>query len=100
MILVRMVFQAKPRKGGELAQAMAASLRRAPANGQQGLRVLTDLSGPFDTVVIEMVLESLAAWEQGRAAMFADPGFQASAASSNDLMVSGQHEFYTIEAAN
>ena len=46
------------------------------------------------------VLENLAAWEQGRAAMFADPGFQASAASSNDLIVSGRHEFYTIEAAN
>lgn len=99
MILARMVFKAKFGKGGELAQNMAASLKRMPAGQQRGMRLLTDLSGPFDTVVVELILESMAAWEQGRQAMFTDPGFQTSMAGSRDLIASGYHEFYTIEMA-
>lgn len=100
MILVRLVFQAKLGKAGELAKAMAANVQRASAAGQPAMRVLTDLSGPFDTVVFEVVAESLAAWEQGRAARFADPEFQADFARTRELIVSGHQEFYTIEQAN
>ncbi|MDQ3928526.1 MAG: hypothetical protein M3328_05190 [Chloroflexota bacterium] len=61
------------------------------------MRLLTDLSGQWDTVVVELVRESLSAWEQGREAMFTDPSFQSSAASSQNLIASGQHEFSTID---
>jgi hypothetical protein len=60
--------------------------------------ILTDLSGPFNTVVQEIEVESLAAWEQQRAEMFSRPDFQERQARSAGLIESGQVEFYTIEA--
>ena len=99
MILLRNVFQAKPGRAHELAQMMAEGTRRRPnpAGGPRAWRVLTDLTGPFDTVVLEVELESVAEWEQGRRAMFASPEFQADFARNAELIVSGRNELYTIE---
>ena len=97
MILVRNVFQAKFGKGGELARLMLQGM--GAEGGPSGRwRVMTDLtSGPFDTVVFEAEMESLAAWEQERARMFEDPEFGKEMAGSEDLIVSGHAELYTIE---
>lgn len=98
MILVRNVFQAKFGKGGELAKAMVESMR-GMGEGSGRWSVLTDLtSGPFDTVVMEVEMESLAAWEEMRRQMFADPSFGESMASTDDLIQAGRAELYTIEA--
>ena len=75
MILVRVVFQARNGKAGELVADMKQALDHMKRGDQRG-RLLTDLSGPLDTVVLESVHASLAAWEQFRAAMFASPEFQ------------------------
>ncbi len=100
MIVIRNVFQAKIGRAGELAQARAESLRQASGTdgGPAAWRVLTDLSGPFDTVVMEVEAESLAAWEQARGAMFTTPEFQDNFARTSELVVSGRNELYTIEA--
>ena len=100
MIVVRNVFQAKVGRAGELAQVMTESMRGASAtdSGPAAWRILTDLSGPFDTVVMEIEAESLAAWEQARSAMFTTPEFQANFQRNAELMVSGRNELYTIEA--
>jgi hypothetical protein len=98
MILVRTVFQAKFGKGGELAKAMVESMRAGGAGGGRW-RVLTDLtSGPFDTVVLEGVADSLAAWEELRRQMFAEPSFGEEMARTAELIQSGRAELYTIEA--
>ena len=100
MIVVRNVFQAKFGRAGELAQAMAESMRQPTGTpgAPSAWRVLTDLSGPFDTVVLEVEGESLAGWEQRRREMFASPEFQANFARAAELMASGRNELYTIEA--
>ena len=104
MIVVRNVFQAKVGRAGELAQAMAENMRRSEqarpgaADAPAAWRVLTDLSGPFDTVVLEVEGESLAGWERVRGGMLADPGFRENFARTAELMVSGRNELYTIEA--
>lgn len=102
MILVRTIFQAKFGQGGELARQMAAGMEQPamqPPAGSGRWRILTDLtSGPFDTVVLEGEWESLAAWEQARRQMFADPAFQESMAGTAELIASGRAELYTIEA--
>jgi hypothetical protein len=104
MIIARTVFQAAFGKGGELAAHMAAGNARLAEEigrqlgGQQRWRVLTDLSGAFDTVVFEVEVESLAAWEQGRAAMFQLPAFQEAMAQTQGLIVSGRNELWTVEA--
>lgn len=97
MILVRAVFQAKVGKAQELVANFKAAMQQQSAASSQS-RILTDLSGPWDTVVIETVAESLAVWERQRAEMFADPQFQKMFAQVSDLVVSGRNEYYTIEA--
>jgi hypothetical protein len=60
-------------------------------------RILTDLSGPFDTVIQEIEVASLAEWERLRAAIFSNPQIQAAEAASPGSIQSGRAEFYTIE---
>jgi hypothetical protein len=100
MIVVRLVFQAK---FGKVNEALAGFKQTAPivlqAVGQNvRSRILTDLSGPFNTVVQEIEVESLAEWERLRAALFSNPQFQQARVGSADLIESGRTEFYTIEA--
>lgn len=100
MVVVRLVFQAK----FGTANQVVAGFKQAMEVAQQVFgpdahgRILTDLSGPFDTVVQEIEVASLAAWEQMRATMFAHPGFQEAQAASMGLIESGSTEFYTVEA--
>jgi hypothetical protein len=99
MILVRFVFQVKWGRVQEVVNQtdrMAGIMRRIYGPKARA-RVLTDLSGPFNTVVQEVEVESLAEWEQIRARMFADPEFQAFQASRDLPYESGRTEFYTIE---
>jgi hypothetical protein len=99
MIVVRTVFQAEWGKASELAHMMHQELERAGQRAGAGhWRILTDLSGPFNTVVMEVEVASLAAWEQGRAAMFADPQWQQGMAQTAGMIVSGAQEYYTLEA--
>ena len=61
------------------------------------VRYLTDLSGPFDTVVQEIEVESLAQWEKLREKLFSNPEFQEAQEAMEVPFTSGRSEFYTIE---
>jgi hypothetical protein len=98
MILVRMVFQVK---WGHTYEVVAdfkefQEIIQKESGGMRG-RILTDLSGPFNTVVQEIEVESLAAWERQRAEVFSRPDFQERQARTADIIESGRVEFYTIE---
>ncbi|HYN88061.1 MAG TPA: hypothetical protein VER55_06005 [Ardenticatenaceae bacterium] len=101
MILVRNIFQAKFGKAGEVAQGMAQMARgMMPGGGVPPMRwrILTDLSsGPFDTVVMETVHNSLAEFEQWRTAVFASPDFQQDQ-EGEPPFIGGRAEIFTIEA--
>lgn len=101
MILVRLVCQARFGKAGEVVAGFKRSneIARTVAGPNVRVRLLTDLSGAFDTVVQELELESLAEWERLRAVIFSDPGVQEAEAGLDDVIVSGQTEYYTVEAA-
>ena len=61
-------------------------------------RILTDLSGPFDTVVQELEVESLAEWEKIRAAMFETEALEEVQSEIQESpFESGRTEFYTVE---
>ena len=100
MILIRQVFQAKWGKAAEFASLMAEGNREiGKALGQDHpWRILTDLSGPFHRVVLEIELESMAQWEQLRNQMFQNPEIGQRMAQGNELVESGRSEIYTIEA--
>jgi hypothetical protein len=93
MILVRVTFQAQFGKAGELVEL----LKQEPPQDVRG-RLLTDLSGPFDTVVLETVVESVDAYFQQLQEMFANQEMSEAMRQSYALIASGHREFYTIEA--
>ncbi len=99
MVLVRYVFQAKWRRAEIVVDEFKknAEMMQSVLGPEVHGRILTDLSGPFDTVVQELEVESLAEWERLRTAMFSNPEFQQAQASGENPFISGRTEFYTIE---
>jgi hypothetical protein len=98
MVLVRHVFQIKWGKVHEVVAALKESQGVMEERHGVRSRILTDLSGPFHTVVQEIEVPSLGEWEKGRAEAFADPELQKRMARTEGLIESGRAEFYTIEA--
>ena len=100
MIMVRTVFRTKWGKANEVVQGMKEMMNRGPMPGEvqnQKVVLMTDLSGEFHTVVMEARFESLAAYEQFRAQMFASDEMQNNQ-EEDDMILSGRQEYYTIEA--
>ncbi|MCC7479506.1 hypothetical protein IT575_13760 [bacterium] len=59
MLIVREVFTAKPGQASKLARLFKRSMA-----GMANVRVLTDFVGDYNTVVMEMEFEDLAAWQR------------------------------------
>jgi hypothetical protein len=97
MILVRDIFQARYGKGGELVALFKEASQKWPDGARYGQRILTDASGTFYTVVTETEVESLAAWEQLLAEIFANQEFGEWFGRMQPLIESGRREFYNIE---
>lgn len=100
MILVRTEFQCKWGRVREVVDGFKAQVEGA---GDQDVikrtRILTDLSGRFDRVVIESEIESIDAYLDFMQAMFASPEFQEMQADlETGPYQSGSRDFYTIEA--
>jgi hypothetical protein len=95
MILVRNKFQAKYGKGGELVALFQEVRQQQPEMTVD--RILTDASGPFYTVIIETIVESLADWEQRMTKDFSNPTFEDWFARMTPLIESGRRDFYNIE---
>ena len=104
MILVRTVFQGKFGTGGALAAAISkgneefADAMEKAVGARRKWRVLSDLSGPFDTVIFEVEAESLGEWQKARDAMFQMPEFGESMKDTADMIIGGRNEYWTIEA--
>ncbi len=96
MILIREVFQAKYGQG----DSMVALYKEAQEKwlSEMPSRLLVDLSGRFFTVVVEIEVESLAAWEARMAQLFATPETADWFARMTNFVESGHREFYTIAA--
>ena len=98
MILVRNIFRCKFGKAGELARLLQETRGQWGPVGQLPMRVLTDLSGPFDTVVTETVIESIDEYNRLLRERFADAEVARRLAPMASLVESGWREYYTIEA--
>lgn len=96
MIVVRGVFQAKYGKGNELVQLLKEVREAWPTTTGRNARIMTDLSGPFFTVVSETEYESFSAWEADAAAIFGDERFAAWFERMVPLVEGGRREFYTL----
>ena len=96
MILVRSVFHCEFGKAGELARAFT-NPDRMPEGMRLPTRVLTDLGGPFDTVVVETVAESVDDYPRRLQAMFAGADAMEQANPYTTLVRSGHREYDAIE---
>jgi hypothetical protein len=99
MILVRDIFQCKFGTTGDLVRRLKET-GLPPGGGRR--RVLTDLSGPFHTVVVETVVESIDAYHRRLQEQLADPAFREQAAGmaeriASGRIASGRREYFTIE---
>jgi hypothetical protein len=97
MILVRNIFQAQFGRAGDVARSMKEGATKLGEVYGGKVRVLTDLSGQFDTVVLEIEIESLAKWERTRLEVFARPEFREEFARTAGLITGGRSEIFTIE---
>jgi hypothetical protein len=97
MIVIRNVFRlkfGKAREGVALIKEGVAIQKRAGANFSA--RVLTDLTGPFYRLVLELIVPSLSAFETEARRFLADKDFQANYQKLVPLVESGHREIFTL----
>ena len=88
MIIVRNCFVAKPGQASKLA----AHLKEAAAAAIPKHRVLTDLTGDFNRVVLEYEAENIAEFEARMKQVMTDKVFREKMKGYTDLYVTGSRE--------
>lgn len=96
MYIVREIFTAKPGQAGKLAKMFKKmNMPRA--------RVMTDMVGPYNTVVTEIEVESLAEWEQqmkdykaGKPDPNMTPELEKEMKNYTEMYLTGRREIYQI----
>jgi hypothetical protein len=98
MLVARQVFQANYGRGDELVALFKEfNSRMQEAEGTfRPFRILTDVTGPFFTVVTEIEVESLAEWETTFSTSMAQPWMAEWFGRMMPLVDSGSREFYTV----
>ena len=98
MFLVRNVFQAKPGQSKALAEIFK---KAGPVLEQEGLvrsvRVLTDASAGFWTVVMESEVEDLNAYMDMARVVSKNPQIGQAMKGYSDLTTGGYREIYRVE---
>ncbi len=93
MFVIRNTFVAKPGCAGKLA----AQLKVAVAAFQMpGARILTDLTGDFNRVIMEHSAESLAEFEKRFQEVMASPEYREKMAGYTDLWITGGREILRV----
>jgi hypothetical protein len=92
MILIRESFKAKPGMASKLARVFKDALRGYPENA----KVMTDVVGQFNTVVIETEAESFAHFEKRMAEYMADPELRKKFAGYTEMYIEGRREIFQI----
>ena len=99
MIVVRNVFQLKFGKAKEAVAVVKEGMaiqRRALAGVEFSTRVLTDVTGPFYTLVLELTVPNLGAFESFAPRLFGDKDWQANYQKLAPLVKSGYREVFTV----
>ena len=99
MIVIRNVFRLKFGKAREALALMNQGLaiqKRALTGTEFSTRVLTDVTGPFYTLVLELTAPNLATFESNLPRLFGDKEWQASYEKMTPLVESGYREVSTV----
>jgi hypothetical protein len=99
MIVVRNVFQLKFGKAKEAVALMKEGIaiqKKALAGVDWSHRVLTDVTGPFYTLVLELTVPSLSTFEANAPKLFGDKDWQANYQKVSALVESGYREVFSV----
>jgi hypothetical protein len=98
MLLIREVFTAKPGQASRLAK-----LFRKAFGEDSNMRIMTDLVGPYNTVVVEMQVETLAEFERqmeeyksGKPDPKMDPEVAEEMSKYAEMYLTGRREIFQI----
>lgn len=101
MILVRNVFRLKFGKAKEAVALLKDGLaiqKKAMAGVDVSTRLLTDVTGPNYTVVLELTMPNMATYEASAPKLFSDKDWQAHYQKIVPLVESGHREIYSVVA--
>ena len=93
MIIVRNCFVAKPGNASKLAAQLKEA---AAAMNMPGYRVLTDLTGEFNRVVMEYEAHDLAEFENRLKQYMTDPALRDKMKGYTELWVTGSRELLQV----
>jgi hypothetical protein len=97
MIVVRNVFRLRFGKAKEAIALMKESLAIQKRLGSEfSSRVLTDVTGPFYTLVLEITAPNLSAFETATSRLFGDKEWQANYQKVVPLVESGYRDVFTV----
>jgi hypothetical protein len=99
MIVIRNVFRLKFGKAREavaLFKEGMAIQKRIGSKQEFSTRLLTDVTGPFYTVVLEITVPSLTAFEAEAPRLMGDKDWQANYQKTVALVESGYREIFTL----
>jgi len=93
MLVIRNCFVAKPGNASKLAAQLkeAAAVTKIPR-----YRVLTDLTGDFNRVILEFEVENIGGFEERMKEYATNEAFRAKMKGYTDLWVSGSRELLQI----
>jgi len=93
MIIVRNSFIAKPGQAGKLAAQLK---EMATAGNLRNVRVMTDVTGEFNHVVMEHAVESASEFEELMARYSSDPQAREKAKGYTELWTTGRRELFRV----
>jgi hypothetical protein len=99
MIVIRNVFQLKFGKAREaiaLMREARAIEKRVMAGLEYSSRMLTDVTGPFYSLVLELTVPILATFDSNAPRLFGEKEFQENSKKMAPLVESGQREVFSI----
>ena len=93
MIIVRNSFIAKPGQAGKLATQLKDM---ASTGNLRNFRVMTDLTGKFNHVIMEHEVESASEFEELMTRHSSDPQAREKAKGYTDLWTTGRRELFRV----
>jgi hypothetical protein len=92
MILIREVFVAKPGQASKLA----ALIKDVMSDRKDDVRIMTDLTGEFNQVVMETTLSDLATFEARMKEYGTDPKMREKMKGYTEMWLTGRREIYRL----
>jgi hypothetical protein len=94
MIVIRNCFIAKPGQASKLAKQLKEAAAAAP--GLERHRVLTDLTGDFNRVILEYDAENIGGFEQRMREYATNQAFRDKMQGYTDLYITGSREILQV----